>query len=154
MPLSIAPTSLLPLGDQPTRVSVRLSRDLLKSIDPSMDPLMENDSADRVKWKGKAAIEQMARVVSKALFGAEVPRHEMTPLWAKHVKDSGTTGYIKATHYVGVFFEHRVTAENPSPRVIELTADDEVDGTIVFHTVELGEDKSNFANQLLIGSEY
>lgn len=45
MQFSIAPTNLLPLGDQPTRISVRLSRDLLKSIDPSMEPLMEGDRA-------------------------------------------------------------------------------------------------------------
>lgn len=37
--IPIAPTDLLPLGDPPTGISVRLSRDLLKSIDPSMEPL-------------------------------------------------------------------------------------------------------------------
>lgn len=149
MSISIAPTNLLPFGDQPTRISVRLSRDLLRSIDPSMEPLAEGDSSSRVRRKGKAAIDKMACDVSTALFGAEVPRRQASFVWSKPVTGPGTTGYMKANHYVGICFDHHVTPENHSPRVLEFTADEEVDGTIVFHGVELDADESDFINKLL-----
>ena len=53
MPISIAPTNLLPLGDQPTRVSVRVNRDLLKSIDPSMDPWLKEIASAGSNGKGE-----------------------------------------------------------------------------------------------------
>lgn len=149
MPISIAPTSLLPLGEQPTRISVRLSRDLLKSIDPTMQPLEDDDSFTRVRRKGKAAINQTARDVSTALFGAELPTLESSFTWSKHVTGPGNTGYMKAHHYFGFMFDHHVTAENDSPMVLELTADDEVDGTIVFHVVELAAQQRDFINKAL-----
>ncbi|KAI3398696.1 hypothetical protein diail_8735 [Diaporthe ilicicola] len=154
MYFSIAPTNFLPLRDQPTRISVRLSRDLLKSIDPSMEPLMEEDSASRVRRKGKPAIDQMARDVSTALFGTEVPRQQVSFVWSKHVTGSGDTGYLRTNHYVGIFFDHRITTENASPRVLELTADDEVDGTIVFRAVELDAEESDFVNKVCNEAEH
>lgn len=149
MPISIAPTSLLPLGERPARISVRLSRDLLKSIDPTMQPLEDNDSASRVRRKGKAAINQTARKVSTALFGAELPTLEHSFVWSKHVTGPGNTGYMKTNHYVGFLFDHQVTAENHSPMVLELTADDEVNGTIVFHVAELAGQQRDFINKAL-----
>lgn len=149
MPISIAPTSLLPLGERPARISVRLSRDLLKSIDPTMQPLEDDDSATRVRRKGKAAINQTAREVSTELFGAELPTLESSFVWSKHVTGPGNTGYMKVNHYVGFLFDHHVTAENHSPMVLELTADDEVDGTIVFHVAELDGTRGNLINKAL-----
>lgn len=153
MSISIAPTNLLPLGDQPTRISVRLSRDLLKSIDPSMEPLEDGDSSSRVRRKGKAAIDQMACDVSTALFGAEVSRRQVSFAWSKHITGPGTTGYMKANHYTGICFDYHVTAENHGPRVLELTADEEVDSTIIFHAVELDAEESDFINKRLEEAE-
>lgn len=153
MHFSIAPTNLLPLGDQPTRISVRLSRDLLEAIDPSMEPLQEGDSPSRVKRKGKAAIDQMARAVSTALFGTEVPRGLASFWWPKHVTGLGGTGYSKADHYLGIYFDHQITGENTSPRVLELTADDKANDTIVFHAVELDTEGSDLVNGLLNDAE-
>lgn len=151
--MSIAPTNLLPLGDQPTRISVRLSRDLLESIDPSMEPLTEEDSISRMKRKGQAAINQMACDVSTALFGTEVARRQISFTWPKPGKPLGPDGYMKANHYLGICFDHHVTAENRSPRVLELTADEEVDGTVIFHAVELGPEQRDFINDQLNGLE-
>lgn len=151
MPMSIAPTNLLPLGDQPTRISVRLSRDLLKFLDPSMEPLAEGDSVSRMKRKGKAAIDQMASDVSTDLFhvGAEVARRQIFFAWPKPGKPLGPTWYMEANHYLGICFDHHVTAENHSPRLLELTADEEVDGTVIFHAVELGAEQRDFINDQL-----
>lgn len=72
-----------PPWEEPTRISVRINRDLLKVIDPSMVPLEEGDSFSRVGRKGKAAINQMTRDVSSALFGpgAEVTKLDMGFGW-------------------------------------------------------------------------
>lgn len=153
MSVSIAPTNLLPLKDQPTRISVRLSRDLLKSIDPSMEPLADGDSSSRVRRKGKAAIDRMACDVSKALFGAEVPRRQVFFTWSKHITGIGTSGYMKANHYMGICFDYHVTAENHSPRVLELTADEEVNSTTIFHVAELDVEESDFINKRLDEAE-
>lgn len=149
MPISIAATSLLPLGDQPTRISVRVNPDLLKSIDPSMDPLVEGDSFSRVNRKGRAAIDQMSRDVSTALFGAEVPRLRIGFAWPKHRKGpDGPDGPApNFGYYIGICFEHHVTAEDISPRVLELTADEEVDGTIVFHAAEANTEMRDHINK-------
>ncbi|KAH8747453.1 hypothetical protein F5883DRAFT_583861 [Diaporthe sp. PMI_573] len=136
MSISVAPTSLFPLGEEPTRISVRINRDLLKLIDPSMVPLEEGDSFTRVGRKGRAAINQVTRVVSTALFGAEVSKLPMDFGWSK--PGMGPDGpEIRAHHYVGVCFDHHVTKEVPDPRVLELTADEEIDGNVVFNAVEV-----------------
>lgn len=115
---------------------------------------MEGDSASLVRRKGKAVIDQMARDVSTALFGAEVPRRQVSFVWSKHITESGDTGYMKANHYVGSFHDHHVTAENPSPRVLELTAAGEVNSTIVFRAVELDTEGSDFVNRLCNEAEH
>lgn len=118
-----------------------------------MEPFTEGDSFSSVKRKGKAAINQMACDVSTALFGAEVARRQISFGWPKHATGTGTKGYMKADHYHGICFDHHVTAENHSPRVLELTADEEVDGTVTFHAVELGAEKSDFINKQIDDAE-
>lgn len=136
MPISVAPTSLFPLGEEPTRISVRINRDLLKLIDPSMVPLEEGDSFTRVGRKGRSAINQMTRDVSRALFGTEVPKLEMDFGWSKPTM--GPDGpENRAHHYIGICFDHHVTEKVPDPRVLELTADEEIAGDIVFDAVEV-----------------
>lgn len=153
MHFSIAPTNLLPLGDQPTRISVRLSQDLLEAIDPSMEPLVEGECPSRMQRKGKAAIDEMGRAVSTALFGTEVPRSKVSFWWPKHVKVSGDTGYCKADHYVGIAFDHQIRAENRNPRVLELTADEKANDIIVFHAVELDAEGRDLFNMMLNEAE-
>lgn len=145
MPISIATTSLLPLGDQPTRISVRLNPDLFMSVDPSMDPLAEGDSFSRVNRKGKAAINQLSRDVSTALFGAEVPRLRIGLGIPKHGEGPEGPG-PSVGYYIGICFDHHVTEEDRSPRVLELTADEEVGGTIVFHASEASADMRDHIN--------
>lgn len=138
MPISIAPTNLLPLGDEPTRISVRVCRDLFKSLDPSMDPLDEGDSFSRVKRKGKAAIDQVTRDVSMALFGAESAALPIAFGWSKF-NVMGPNGPMTVPHYyIGICFDHHVAAENINPRVLELVADEQlVGGTVIFRAKEL-----------------
>lgn len=151
MPISIAATSLLPLGDQPTRISVRVNPDLFKSMDPSMDPLVEGDSFSRVNRKGRAAIDQLSRDVSTALFGAEVPRLRIGFGWPKHGKgrDGPDTPEPYFGYYIGICFEHNVTAADDvvGPKVLELTADEEVDGTVVFHAAEASVEMRDHINK-------
>ncbi|KUI64445.1 hypothetical protein VM1G_11245 [Cytospora mali] len=146
MPISIAATSLLPLGDQPTRISVRVNPDLFKSIDPSMDLLVEGDSFSRVNRKGRAAIDQLSREVSTALFGAEVPRLRIGLGFPKHREGPVGPG-PNFGYYIGICFEQHVTAEDISPRVLELTAVEEVDGTIVFHAAEANAEMRDHVNK-------
>lgn len=136
MAITIAPTDLLPLGNQPTRISVRISRDLLKSIDPSMDPLMEGDSFSRTKRKGRAAIKQVTHDLSMALFDREVARLPVELGWPK-LSLQNERHEIKTIHYVGFCFDHQIQAENSNPRVIELTADEEVNGIVTFHASDV-----------------
>lgn len=142
MPISIAPTNLLPLGDEPTRIVVRVCQDLFQFIDPSMDPLVEGDSFSRVSRKGAAAMNQMTREVSTVLFGAEVPTLRIRFGWPKYVK-----GVERKPWYTGVCFNHNVAAGDLSPRVLELTADEKVDGTVVFHAAELDANRKDFINE-------
>ncbi|KAI3395252.1 hypothetical protein diail_1605 [Diaporthe ilicicola] len=136
MTISVAPTSLFPLGEEPTRISVRINRDLLKFIDPSMVPLEEGDSFSRVGRKGRAAMDQMTRDVSRAFFGTELSKLPMNFGWSKAVM--GPDGpENRPHHYLGVCFDHHVTKEVPNPRVLELTADEEIGGDIVFNAVEV-----------------
>lgn len=149
MSISVAPTSLFPLGEEPTRVSVRINRELFKIIDPSMVPLEEGDSFTRVNRKGKAAMNQITRDVSRAIFGAEVSKLEMGFGWSKHVM--GPDGpETRANHYIGICFDHHVTEQVPNPRVVELTADEEIDGNIVFHAVEADTARRDTINTTII----
>lgn len=109
-----------------------------------MEPLQEGDSASRVKRQGKNAIEQMARALSTVLFGTEVPRGLAYFSWPKNLAE-----YSKRDHYVGIYFDHKVTGKNPSPRVLELTADDTANDSIVFDAVELGTEGRDFFNRIL-----
>lgn len=153
MPISIAPTNLLPLGDQPTRISVLISRDFLKSIDPSMDELVEGDSFTRVKRKGKTAINQMARDVSRVIFGAEVSRLPHIFGWPKHIV--GLKGpENKPYYYIGICFEQHVTMKDPSPKVLGFTEKEELDGTIVFHAAELDAARSDHINKCVTTEHY
>lgn len=147
----ITPPNLLPLGDKPTRLSVRIDDALLKVLDPSMEPLAPNDSETRAKRKGKKAMNIMARQVSKALFeGAEVPPLEVYWMWPKRVKRSdGGQGSAVVGRYAGIIFDHLVVEEDLDPRVLGLTADKEVDGVVVFRAKELGAETREFMNKTM-----
>lgn len=136
MPISIAPTSLLPLGNQPTRISIRISRDLLKSIDPSMEPLMEGDSFTKTKRKGRAALNQVTYDISMVLFGSEVARLPFDFGWPQDRSDYEGQE-LRTIHFIGFCFDHQIQVENSDPRVIELTAEEEVDGIVVFYACEV-----------------
>lgn len=132
MPVSVAPTSLFPLGEEPTRVSVRINQDLFKLLDVSLDPPEEEDHFSRVGREARAALNQMTRGVSMAIFGANVAPLEIRFGWSKPVM-----GQDRVHHYLGVCFDHQVTKEVANPRVLELTAENEVDGVLVFYAEEV-----------------
>lgn len=117
-----------------------------------MVPLEEWDSFTRVNRKGKAAINQMTRDVSRALFGAEVSKSSMGFGWSKQVM--GPDGpEMRAHHYMGICFDHHVTEQVPNPRVVELTADEETDGNIVFHAVEVDTARRDTINTSIINAQ-
>lgn len=132
MPIYVAPTSFFPLGEEPTRVSVRINRDLFKLIDLSVDPLEEEDHFTGFGREAIAALNQMTCDVSMAIFGVDMTPLEMRFGWSKPVM-----GQNRAHHYIGVCFDHHVTTEVSNPRVLELTAENEVDGVLVFHAEEV-----------------
>lgn len=151
----LAPPNLPPLGDKPTRLSVRMDDALLKIFDPSMEPLAPHDSDTRAKRKGKKAMNIMARQVSKALFkGAEVPPLEVYWTWPKRVRRSGGgQGCVVVGRYAGIIFDHLVTEdEDLNLRVLGLTADEEVDGVVVFRAKELGAETREFVNKTMYDS--
>lgn len=148
MPISIAPTDLLPLGNQPTRISVRISRDLLKSIDPSMDPLMEGDSFSRTKRKGRAAIEQLTRDLSMILFDSEVARLPFDVGWPKESLRRDCHE-LKTIHFIGFCFDHQIQVEDSNPRIIELTAEEEVDGIVIFHARDVDVERRQSINHIV-----
>lgn len=154
MRISVAPTNLFPLGEEPTRISVRINRDLLKVIDPSMVPLEEGDSFTRVARKGRAAINQMTRDVSSALFGpgAETTKLNMDFGWSK--PGMGPNGPQMIAHsYMGICFDHRVPKDDPNPRVVELTADEEIDGNVVFNAVEVDTARKDTINSCIVNAQ-
>lgn len=145
MPISIAPTNLLPVGNQPTRISIRISRDLLKTIDPSMDPLVEGDSFTQTKRKGRAAIKQLTHNISMALFGSEVARLPFDFGWPKDsLEHEGQE--LRTSHFIAFCFDHQIQAENSNPRVIELTAEEEVGGFVIFHACDVDRERRQGIN--------
>jgi hypothetical protein len=80
--VSIEPADfVLPSG--PRIVVVRIDRDALQHLDPSMEPVTDADSFSRVLRMGKVAIEHVRRELSAQLFGADIPRAEITRGWPK-----------------------------------------------------------------------
>lgn len=117
-----------------------------------MVPLEEGDSFSRVGRKGKAAINQMTRDVSRVLFGAEVSELPMKFGWSKGV--IGPDGpENRAHHYMGICFDHHVTNDIPNPRVLELTADEEIDGNVVFHAVEVDTARRDTVNTCISNAQ-
>lgn len=55
-----------------------------------MEPLAEGDSSSRVRREGEDAIDQMARDVSMASFGAAVPRRQVYFAGSTHITGLGT----------------------------------------------------------------
>lgn len=161
MSISIsAPPNLLPLRDQPTRLSVRIDEALLRVPDPSMQPLAPGDSQSRARRKGKEAINTMAREVSKALFGGrEVAPLEVYWAWPKRARaPPGGEGegcvVVEVGRYTGIVFDHLVAeGEGHDPRVLGLTADEEVGGVVVFRAKELGAERREFMNKAMYDLE-
>lgn len=117
-------------------------------IDPSVNPLEEEDSFTRVGRKGNAALNQMTHDVSKAIFGAEVPCLKMSFGWSKPVM-----GQNRAHHYMGVCFDHDITKEVTNPRVLELTADEEADGDVIFHAEEVDAARRDHINSCISNAQ-
>lgn len=146
MPISITPTDLLPLWDQPAHISVQVDRDLFKCLDTSMDPLEKGGSFSRASRERRAAMDKVARDVSLVLFGAEVPAFQIGFGWPKHIL--GPEGpHCWNCQYIGICFDYRVTVEHSNPRVPELMANEERDGTIVFLTAEVDVERSTHINK-------
>lgn len=146
MQISVAPTDVLPLGNKPTRISVWVDYDLIKYLERAMDPVEEGDSWSRVRQKVRAAMDQMARNVSVALFGAEVSAVQTGFGWPKCVL--GLEGpKSKNCQYHGICFDYRVTFADVSPRVLELTADEARDGTIALLIAEVDKARTSHINK-------
>lgn len=114
----IASTDLLPLGDQPTRVSVAVDRDLLKFLDPSVDSLAQGDNRSRANRNGEAATGKVVREVSMALFGAVVAKLQLWFGWPKHVLCPGGPE-PRNCQYAGICPDYNVVVEDLNPRLME-----------------------------------
>lgn len=146
MPVSIdiqAPTGLLPLGEEPTRISVRVCKHLFETIDPKMQPLEKDDSFTRIRRKGRPAMDEVIRKVSISLLGAEASALPLYCVWPKMEEGQKPEPH----YYFAHFLDHHVTAADLDPKVLELTADEarEVDGAtlVFFQAAYLGEGDAN-----------
>lgn len=57
-----------------------------------------------------------------------------------------------AHSYMGICFDHRVPKDDPNPRVVELTADEEVDGNVVFNAVEVDTARKDTINSCIVNA--
>jgi hypothetical protein len=73
------PDFVLPPG--PKIVVVRVDRDALQHLNPSMDPLADDDSPSRILRKGKAALERVRLELSIDLFDEDFPCLASTTGW-------------------------------------------------------------------------
>lgn len=137
--VSIEPSDfILPPG--PKIVVIRVDRDALQYLDPSMDdPLTDTDSSSRILRKGRTALEQVRPKISVKLFGADIPCLASTTCWPD---PPGTAPF--RPKYIGFYFKHCVGAGDVCPPVFDLTSEaDLVDGCVCFHAKEVGEDRKD-----------
>ena len=138
---------VLPSG--PKLVVIRIDRDVLQHLDPSMEPLTDADSFSRVLRIGKAAIEHARRELSVKLFGTDIPRASARTRWPKP-HSPPPAGFESPEHQfefcraiptatVGIYFEQDIPAgEYSSAAVVVLTSErDPVDGCVRFHAAEV-----------------
>lgn len=151
MPVSIVPGDTIPLAQIPTRILVRVERNLLSQIDPSMEPLMETDSFTRTIRKGRSALAHVHHEVSNVLFGADFPRAVPDMGWPKH---EANPPRIIGNGYVGFYYNYNVDVGNTNPSVLELTASEELhDNVVVFNSEQLHGDQKELANMMVNNAE-
>lgn len=113
---------------------------------------MEGDSFTQTKRKGRAAIKQLTYDVSMALFGSEVARLPFDFGWPKDSSEYEGQE-LRTSHFIAFCFDYQIQAENSNPRVIELTAEEEVDGIVVFYAcavdIERRQGINDFANDAI-----
>lgn len=149
MPVSIVPASILPLAERPARILVRVDRNLLYRIDPSMQPLTATDSFTSIIRKGRSALAQVHRDISQTLFGADFPRAIADMEWPKY----GANGPI-VNGYIGFYYDYNITTGDINPPVLELTTNEELlDNMVVFNAIELDGDRKELANIMINGVE-
>lgn len=143
--ISIEPSDfVLPSG--PKIVVVRIDRDALPHLDPSMDPFTDADRASHTFRKAKVALEQARFGLSTKLFGADFPCLNSSTTWPQQPSAPVVPGTIPPSNakYVGFYFKHGVGAEDLRPPVFDLTSEgDLVNDCVCFHAREVGEDRKN-----------
>ncbi|KAK4043570.1 hypothetical protein C8A01DRAFT_12922, partial [Parachaetomium inaequale] len=136
------PDFVLPPG--PKIVVVRVDRDALQHLNPSMDPLTDDDGPSRVLRKGKTALDQARLELSVELFDDDFPCLASRTVWPQPGVSATTESVPFLTKYVGFYFKHDVTAGDLRPAIFMLTSEgDPVDNCIRFHAVEVAEHRKD-----------
>jgi len=148
MPISILSDITLPLPKAPIRVVVKVDRNVLRHIDPFMEPVLDTDGFTRILRKGRPALAKVHQELSTKLFGSYWPRSSASMSWPTY-----DTPQIR-DKWVGFYYEYNVEFGNRDPPVLELkTAEEVVNNAVVFHAVQLDRAGRENANYIINNGE-
>jgi hypothetical protein len=123
----------------PAMICVKIDREALRHLDPSMDLLSNADSSWTVLRKGKGALEYVRRQLSDILFGDDIARSAIRSIYP-HPDFAVTSDSepLLQSKYISFYWKRHVVAREPSPALIELTSRSQpVDNCLGFHPVEV-----------------
>ncbi|KAL2146824.1 hypothetical protein VTI28DRAFT_2305 [Corynascus sepedonium] len=122
----------------PAIIFVKIDREALQHLNPSMIPLSDADSPSAVLRKGKGALEYVRRQLSDILFGDDVPRAAMERM-IPHPGFSATPDSepLLRCKYIGFYWKRHIVARESFIAVVNLESEPHpVDNHLVFHAVE------------------
>jgi hypothetical protein len=132
---------VVPTG--PAVVLVKIDREALRHLAPSMNPLSDADSASAVLRKGKPAVAYAIRQLSDMLFGDDIaPSVIRRVLPQPGVGSPQNSEPLFENKYVCFYWLRHIPAgEHLSSALVELTsASDPTDNYLAFHAVEIADE--------------
>ena len=141
MPVSlrIEPSDfVVPTG--PALVFVKIDREALQHLDPSMNPISDADTPSTVLRKGKGAIEYARRQLSEILFGDDIASSNIISVYP-HPDFAGTLDseplFLAKT--IRFYWKRHIPAGGDlSSALVKLTsASAPVDNSLGFHAIEV-----------------
>ncbi|KAK3943382.1 hypothetical protein QBC46DRAFT_447008 [Diplogelasinospora grovesii] len=125
MPISIEHKGILPLGNKSARVVVKVAAGVLPYFNPSMQSLNKDDHPCARFHQAKPALEQVHREISTTLSveAGFIPGLSQRA-WQKDAEGD---------RYYGMYiYSYKVPVVDLDPPILELVADEVVDGVAIF----------------------
>ncbi|KAL2167204.1 hypothetical protein VTG60DRAFT_1616 [Thermothelomyces hinnuleus] len=120
-------------------IYVKIDREALRHLDPSMNLLSDADSSSTVLRKGKGALEYVRRQLSDMLFGDDIARSVILSIYPHpdFAVTSDSEPLLKSK-YISFYWKRHIVAREPSIALVELTSESQpVDNYLGFHAVEV-----------------